>query len=142
MVAIIFISNAWGSPQEDFALASSSDLSTEGYMTFSWSLSDAGSPDHPSPLLQVATNPQFEPVVRQFPLHPLNLEKAQIHVSGFHDGAYYARIGETNNTALSNVIQFQVKHRNLSAAFFIFSIGLLLFIGMCISLLRFSQRDI
>lgn len=140
LIHLILPSNSWASQKAEFELVPSQLVSSEGYITFSWSSTPSGSHTIQSPMLQVAANPTFEPLIRQFPLHPLNLDNAQIHVTGLSDGHYHARLWQPENSALSNVVQFQVEHRDVTTAFFIFGVGLALFLVLGATLFRFSQK--
>jgi len=110
---------------------------SEGFITLSWN--ELGEPQpvalEPQPVtLQVATDSEFNQLIRN-----INLKgQTQVHLSGFEDGIYIARLLK-GNVALTQPARFEVQHRELSDAVLLFAIGAALFVLLVVTLLRFSR---
>lgn len=128
ITAVIQPSFAWSAPLQ--ALSAGTEVATEGYITLSWSNKAAVN-------LQVARDQSFHVVLRD-----INLQgQKQVHLSGFYDGTYYARLLNDEGQLYSNEVSFQVRHRDLRMAWFLFAIGFTLFALMLITLFRFTQKS-
>lgn len=119
-------------------LAVSSDLSQEGFLTLSWqkvpSLSNTSE-------LQVGGDSEFHDLIRVVPLNVQVVEKSQIHISGLTDGVYYARLTTGGGDPLTDVVRFEVQHRELGTALLIFFIGAALFVALIVVVLRFAATE-
>lgn len=103
---------------------------SEGFITLSWN--ELGEPQPVT--LQVATDSEFNQLIRN-----INLKgQTQVHLSGFEDGIYIARLLK-GNVALTQPARFEVQHRELSDAVLLFAIGAALFVLLVVTLLRFSR---
>lgn len=108
------------------------ELSTEGFITISWNNLTSRS----SVELQIALDQSFNKFV-----HKINLfNQDSVHLSGFKDGVYYARLIESNTNQVSNISSFTVKHRNLDSALNFFILGAALFLFLIATLFRFTQK--
>lgn len=110
---------------------------SEGFITLSWN--DLGEPqsvtlEPQSVTLQVATDSEFNQLIRNIKLKG----QTQVHLSGFEDGIYIARLLK-GNVALTQPARFEVQHRALSDAVFLFAIGAVLFMLLVVTLLRYSR---
>lgn len=118
-------------------LSSSTDRSLEGFLTLAWSGQSSEQPAS----LELALDDRFIKMVRTVPLNSQVLEKGQVHISGLRDGAYSARLVSESYEPLSNVIAFNVQHRDLSTALWIFAVGALLFVALVVVVIRFSTEE-
>lgn len=117
---------------------------SEGFITLSWN--DLGEPqsvtlepqsvtlEPQSVTLQVATDSEFNQLIRNIKLKG----QTQVHLSGFEDGIYIARLLK-GNVALTQPARFEVQHRALSDAVLLFAIGAVLFMLLVVTLLRYSR---
>jgi len=115
-------------------LTVSTDLATEGYVTLNW---DDFEGDEVSVNLQVATDQSFQTLVRDLKLRG----QKQVHLSGFTDGSYFVRLVDDERQLLTNEVSFQVKHRDLQMAWLLFAVGLVLFVLLLFSIIRFTHQN-
>ena len=113
-------------------LTASAQKVSEGFITLSWKDLDAA-----SITLQVATDSQVSKVIRTAQL----TGQDQVHLSGFADGVYFARVLDTSGSTLSNTIRFEVEHRSSQSASLLFSIGAALFVFLIVTLFRFTRSN-
>jgi hypothetical protein len=128
-------------PQENVIVASASAVS-EGFITLSFEGYPKEEPVH----IQISSDPQFQNLVRDIKLKA----QSQVHLSGFNDGDYYARIVPiVSSSAASSADQstmhsthFKVEHRDLKSATLLFGLGAALFVILVVSLFRFTRKNI
>lgn len=118
-------------------LSSSVETSMEGFLTLSWSKSDALSPA----VLELAADNRFKKTIRSVPLNSQIVEKAQVHISGLSDGDYFARLLAEDASPVSDTVVFRVQHRDLGTALSIFAIGAALFITLIAVVIRFAYTE-
>ena len=119
-----------GAPAEN--LIASAQKVSEGFITLSWK--DLGDG---SVTLQVGRDREFDQVMRSLQL----TGQDQVHLSGFEDGVYFARLLSDTGASLSNTVRFDVEHRSLRSASLLFSIGAALFGSLVVTLFRFTRSD-
>lgn len=124
---------SYSSSDNAISLALDRKISSEGFVTISWD--SANTPDSLS--LQISFDPSFKKVIRNIKLTNQN----RIHLTGFDDGHYYTRLINNDNTVISEVSSFRVKHRQLRNAVILFFIGLTLFVFLIVTLYRFSRKQ-
>ncbi|WP_428634537.1 hypothetical protein [Sedimenticola sp.] len=127
-------------------LSSSTTHSSEGYLTLRWQPMETQfePASHSAPLanLQVARERTFASLVRDIQLSVLSVQQQkQVHLSGFNDGTYFARLVDGDQRVLSNAVSFQVQHRDLKTAWGLFGAGLLLFALLLISIINFTRQE-
>lgn len=103
---------------------------SEGFIGLSWKQLSG----QESVRLQIASDPEFAHLVRELTLQGQN----KVHLSGFENGKYFARLVASNGESLFNSVQFEVAHRDLRTAFVLFALGAGLFVLLLATLLRFS----
>jgi len=106
---------------------------TEGYITLSWNELGENQPV----VLQVATDAGLQKVIRSLHLQG----QAKVHLSGFGDGVYYARLAAPDGQWLSAPARFEVQHRDLGLASLLFAIGAGLFCFLLATLFRFNRTS-
>ncbi|MDT8397094.1 MAG: hypothetical protein RQ899_00560 [Pseudomonadales bacterium] len=114
-------------------LSSDTTASSEGYFVLSWLSdgTDAGAPPQDtaaSYILQQATRPDFADASTRL-IHGQN----SVTISGLENGSYFYRI-QPEGDDWSNSLSVQVQHHSLRKALGFFSLGLLLFITLCVSI--------
>jgi len=103
---------------EAFSLDIDNSLSREGFISLSWNHSTT---INDNIIIEIDNDRLFVS-----PLHSIELRgQNNVHLSGFEDGIYYARI--LSKGVPSNSIEFQVQHRSLTTAWSLFVAGLVLF---------------
>lgn len=114
-------------------LSTSDHKVSEGYIGLSWKQL----PEVTAVQLQVGFDADLEQVIRS----PVLTGQQQVHLSGFADGVYFARLVDGSGDVLSNTVSFEVEHRPLRAASLLFAIGAALFCFLVITLFRFARTD-
>ena len=104
---------------------------SEGFITLSWN--ELGEPQPVT--VQVSTDPQAQQLVRSLSLQG----QSQVHLSGFDNGVYFARLLNRGDVPLTRATRFEVQHRALSDAMVLFAIGAGLFVFLMVTLLRFTR---
>ena len=90
----------------------------------------------PQPVtVQVSTDPQAQQLVRSLSLQG----QSQVHLSGFDNGVYFARLLNRGDVPLTRATRFEVQHRALPDAMVLFAIGAGLFVFLMVTLLRFTR---
>lgn len=115
----------------DKKLSITPDISNEGYFTLNWKQLESFSPPY---IIQTSKDIDFRKVIREISTTNPN----QVHLSGFEDGKYYIRLLNAQKNQITNSVELIVKHQNLSHAFILFFIGLLLFIILITLIIRFN----
>ncbi|WP_196138778.1 hypothetical protein [Aliikangiella sp. G2MR2-5] len=115
---------------EGLKLSPESQLVKEGYYSLRWNKKISND----KWLLQVADTPEFNRLVKTY---PLNLA-GEIALSGYSDGVFFARIVDSGGASQSNPVTITVHHRELSMAFKLFALGAGLFIFLIV-LIFFPQ---
>ena len=113
-------------------LSASAQKVSEGFINLSWKDLDTS-----SLILEVGTDAEMRDVTRTLTLVGQN----QVHLSGFEDGVYFARLQDGAGTTLSNTIRFEVEHRSLQSASLLFAIGAGLFAFLLVTLFRFTRSN-
>ncbi len=125
------------SAKQDLHLTVNTQVASEGYISLSWN--ELASSDSMI-TLEVARDPSFSPLVRRVQLK----DQSQVHLSGFSDGDYYARLIVDGTEAQSPPISFRVQHRSLTAAWWLFGLGFVLFtllVGLVFNFTRPQQQS-
>ena len=120
---------AVASPAEK--LIASAQKVSEGFIALSWK--DLGE----TVTLQVAEDAEFARLTRSLQL----TGQQQVHLSGFEDGVYFARVLDNTGSSFSNTVRFEVEHRSLRSASLLFSVGAALFGFLVLTLFRFTRSD-
>lgn len=116
-------------------LHTNTTLSSEGYFVLTWDLAapvaNHFAPNDELALLQADNSEMQDAVLRQ----KLPLQGA-ITLSGLDNGNFYFRVDapSLSNNASSNVVQVEVKHHSLNKAFAFFTVGLMLFCILGVSI--------
>jgi|GEM_PF-2376854 len=118
------------------SLTVNTELSKEGFVTLSWDLQRDAQNNATPVNLQISKDAAFSHRLRELQLPQQN----KVHLSGFENGLYYARLVGEQQQPLSAIIQFRVQHHSLKNAFLLFGIGLLLFIILLVCLLQFTRK--
>ena len=113
-------------------LVASAQKVSEGFIALSWKDLGEG-----SVTLQVAADSEFTRLTRSLQL----AGQDQVHLSGFADGVYFARLLDNAGASLSNTVRFEVEHRSLRSASLLFSVGAALFGFLVVTLFRFTRSD-
>ncbi|MGB3620722.1 hypothetical protein FT643_12975 [Ketobacter sp. MCCC 1A13808] len=121
------------SPQENVILANASSVS-EGFVTLSF---EEYSKQEQPVRIQISSDSQFQHLVREFTL----TSQSQVHLSGFNDGDYFARIVSPIGQPVGKPAQFAVAHRDLTSATLLFGLGAALFAILVVCLFRFTQKN-
>ena len=108
------------SAQSEYTLTASAEISSEGYLTFSW---ETLIEDDVELLLTRTDDAQF---LKRVPV----TGKEMVHYSGMDNGDYSAQLTHVNGAVLSNAVTFTVAHRSLKQAFTLFGLGAALFVGL------------
>ncbi len=123
-------------PQEPVILASS-PLVSEGFITLSFDDYAKSRPEQEPVHIQIATDSRFQNRVRDLTV----TAQSQVHLSGFNDGDYFARIVSSAGQIVGQPAEFSVVHRNLTSATLLFGLGSALFIFLISCLVRFTQKN-
>lgn len=110
------------SAQSEYTLTASAEISSEGYLTFSW---ETLIEDDVELLLTRTDDAQF---LKRVPV----TGKEMVHYSGIGNGDYSAQLVHADGTVLSNATRFTVEHRSLEQAFTLFGLGAALFVGLVV----------
>jgi hypothetical protein len=130
---LVQLSSASDSAPLQTTLELSSNHVSEGFITLSWK--DMGRIDVVE--LVIASDPDFHHVMRRLSL----ASQHQVHLSGFSDGSYYARLLDANGNVLAPDAGFDVTHRNLGLASMLFALGAGLFVFLLVTLFRFTYNN-
>jgi len=133
LILIIFPASLVAAPMTS-SLAVNTELSKEGFVTLNWDAQNNAT----SVNLLISTDAAFTHRIYDLPLPGQN----KVHLSGFEDGLYFARIVGEQLQPLSATVQFRVQHPSLNNAFLLFGIGLLLFLLLLACLLRFIRKPV
>lgn len=90
-----------------------------------------------NPMLQVAQNPSFDPLLRAYPIGGTE----QISLSGFSNGDYYFRVHEPSSKQFSRAAKVKVEHHSLELASSLFSTGLMLFLFLVGLVTYYSHKN-
>lgn len=114
----------------EISLSSDTEISSEGYFVLSWES------DTQLPLtLQQSQSAAFDDVrITNLPAD------GSITITGLRDGNYFYRVLAADQEQ-SNIIQVQVEHHTLARAFSFFSLGLVLFIVLLVTILIGRKRE-
>lgn len=129
------VQGSWpgGADANDVSITASAERVTEGFITLEFQGLPAAEPFQ----LQVSTDPRFEKL-----LHNLKLvAQSQVHLSGFDDGDYFARVISPSGQPSASTAQFSVAHRDLNTATGLFGLGAVLFVLLVACLIRFTQNN-
>ena len=118
------------------SLTVNTELSKEGFVTLYWDVQQDTQNNATPASLQISRDAAFTHRLRELRLPQQN----KVHLSGFENGLYYARLVGEQRQPLSAMIQFRVQHHSLKNAFLLFGIGLLLFILLLACLLQFTRK--
>lgn len=109
----------------EVSLTTDTTLSTEGYFVLNWETID---PSSQPVILQQSDSEDFS-VDREFTL-PSN---GSITITGLDNGHYYFRAYQ-EGSPFSNTVAIEVVHHSLQRALFFFSIGLVLFLILVVTI--------
>ncbi|TVZ40436.1 hypothetical protein P886_4867 [Alteromonadaceae bacterium 2753L.S.0a.02] len=116
----------------EISLSANTTLSSEGYFVLSWDV-----PDLPSQALEALQLRQSsDAAMRDSQVIPI-ASQSSLTLSGYSDGIYYFQLAsqpEGLPPAASNIIQVAVTHHSLTKAFGFFSMGLVLFLILCLTI--------
>jgi len=112
-------------------LSANKDVATEGYITLSWQAAQS----EEGFVVQLSEDPQFQDSARQLAVARQN----QVHISGLSDGLYFAQLLNGSGEIIAGPIEFEVRHRNLADALWLFGTGLALFLTLLLVLLWVSR---
>lgn len=122
----------------EFSLTTSTTVASEGYLTLSWGPPGAQPPASPAEItLSVFDAANLQDPIRSLKLH----DQQQVHLSGFENGDYQAILTSGSGLPISNPVTFSVRHHSLHTAFSLFSLGLILFIGLILCVFFFTRRE-
>ncbi|MGM0480515.1 MAG: hypothetical protein ACQEQZ_01145 [Pseudomonadota bacterium] len=106
----------------------------EGYFTVTVTVRGGnGSSASPGLIIEAAQDPKFSENVRRFPA--LN-DFQQLSLSGFSNGTYFLRATAEPVEQPSNVIKVTVQHYPLWQALGLFTVGLLMFVALVVTIIR------
>lgn len=132
LTALLFIFASSALINPSFAQISvSAKLVQEGFVTISWLESE----QVPAARVQIAIDMAFSELVRDLSIK----DQLQVHLSGFDDGLYYARLVNTQGNPTTDTVLFEVRHRPLAAAVQLFLAGLALFVLLVAVMIRFTR---
>lgn len=98
---------------------------------------DLGNANSYTPVnLQVAADNNFHHLVRDLTLHA----QQQVHLTGFPNGVYFARLLDQHGRSLTHSTHFEVRHHNLQTAWVLFSVGFVLFTLLLFVVMRFTRQ--
>lgn len=106
-------------------------ISTEGFVTISWNKSNSSAPIQ----LHLAADSSFTQLLQKINL----VNQSSVHLSGLKNGKYFVRLFDDADQ-MSNVVSFQVEHRQLADALKFFALGAVLFFALVTVLIRLSAR--
>lgn len=133
LVFILLIGSVTGyAAGDEPVLQAGSDLVSEGFITLKWKHLD---PDTPVTLRVNPVDGSSASVT------DIDLQgQTQVHLSGFRNGEYVARLFDRQSQPLSNETRFSVRHRSLDQALTLFSLGLALFLLLITLVIRFTRH--
>ncbi|MAR90691.1 MAG: hypothetical protein CML06_07390 [Pseudomonadales bacterium] len=114
-------------------LEASAQKVSEGFISLNWNEFSGQAPIR----LQVSERSQWTRPLRELSL----TGQTRVHLSGFPDGTFNARLVDAGGQVLSNTVQFRVQHRDLGLAGALFALGALLFLALVVTLIRFSATS-
>lgn len=127
-VIVLFLSSISNSSSSQ-RLTIDRQIATEGFITISWDVLNTSAPIQ----LQLASDSSFNHLLQKINL----INQSSIHLSGLKNGKYYVRLFDNDTHQLSQVISFDVQHRQLGDALKFFMMGAALFLTLITVLIRY-----
>ena len=115
----------------------SASVVSEGFITLNFDNYAQSLPAREPVHIQVSSDAQFQNPVRDLTL----TAQSQVHLSGFNDGNYFARVVSSAGQTIGRPAEFSVVHRDLTSATLLFGLGAVLFFILITCLIRFTRKN-